>query len=206
MRAHHFLQENMTAGRGNEPAWTVGETRTIQGKLKLCERGYHSSPNWLSALGYAPGPIACVVEVSTPIDKDTTKQVSHTRTLVSARDASQALRLFTCDCAERALQREREDGREPDARSWAAIEVSRLYIAGEATIGELRSAVDASAHAANAANAADAAYAAAYVAYAAANAVAHAAYATNAAAEKKWQRTALATRLNALLEEENNNG
>jgi len=42
-------------------------------------------------------------------------------------------RLFACDCAEWALTREREAGREPDQRSWAAVEVSRRYADGRAT-------------------------------------------------------------------------
>jgi hypothetical protein len=50
------------------------------------------------------------------------------------------LRLFACDCAERALQRERDAGREPDPRSWNAVAVARRYAAGEATDEELADA------------------------------------------------------------------
>jgi hypothetical protein len=49
-------------------------------------------------------------------------------------------RLFACDCAEQALVRERCAGREPDPRSWRAIEVSRAYARGEATLEELEAA------------------------------------------------------------------
>jgi hypothetical protein len=49
-------------------------------------------------------------------------------------------RLFACDCAERALLRERDAGREPDPRSWRAIEISRAYARGEATLEELAAA------------------------------------------------------------------
>jgi len=52
------------------------------------------------------------------------------------------LRLIACWCAERALKRERAAGREPDARSWAAVEVSRRHANGLATVEEL----DAAAH------------------------------------------------------------
>ena len=48
---------------------------------------------------------------------------------------------LACDCAERALQRERYAGREPDPRSWAAVEVARRYARGEATRDELNSVV-----------------------------------------------------------------
>ena len=50
------------------------------------------------------------------------------------------VRLFTCDSAERELNREREAGREPDTRSWAAVEVARRYADGAATDDELSAA------------------------------------------------------------------
>lgn len=79
------------------------------------------------------------------------------------------LRLFACDCAERALTRERAAGREPDARSWTAVAVARRHAMGEATDVDLLEAY----------RAAYAAYAdtstAAAAAYAAANAAAYAA-------------------------------
>jgi hypothetical protein len=49
-------------------------------------------------------------------------------------------RLLACDCAERALVRERAAGREPDERSWAAVRVARAYARGEATDEELAAA------------------------------------------------------------------
>jgi hypothetical protein len=52
------------------------------------------------------------------------------------------LRLFACDCAERALIRERDAGREPDARNFEAIAVSRRYAAGDATGSEMAAAWD----------------------------------------------------------------
>ena len=163
MIAWHFLKEDMCAGYGKERAWKVGDERTVKTKtIKLCERGYHSSPTLFDALEYAPGPMACIVEVSEPEAKDTTKQVSRTRKLLVAVNVDKELRQFAIDCAERALLREREHGREPDARSWAALEAARAFIRGEITPEEL--------------------YAAANAAYAAANAAANTAYAYAAAA------------------------
>jgi len=76
------------------------------------------------------------------------------------------LRLFACGCAERALSREREAGREPDAHSWEVVAVSRRYADGEATADALEVAWDAARNAAwnawNAARAAGAAGAAAW--------------------------------------------
>jgi len=83
-------------------------------------------------------------------------------------------RLWGCDCAERALLRERDAGREPDPRSWEAVRVSRLYADGEATLEEL--------------DAAWSAWHAAWDADAAARAAADAAaWVAADAAEREWQ-------------------
>ena len=103
------------------------------------------------------------------------------------------LRLFACDCAERALERERKAGRKPHADSWKVIEVARRFADGKATNEELKAARSAAAAAYAAAayaaayadaDAAAAAYAAA--AYAASNAASNAAAAAYAA-ERRWQ-------------------
>lgn len=67
---------------------------------------------------------------------------------------SRLLRLFACDCAERALTREREAGREPDPRSWQAVEVARQHADGQTTDAELAAARAAARAAAGAAGAA----------------------------------------------------
>ena len=139
MLAYHFLKDDMTAGSGNEKPWKIGEERTIKDKIKLCKSGYHSSPSWYDALQYAPGSMACIVEISEPIEKDTTKSASNTRKLIAAKDAKRVLRLWGCDCAERALQR----ANVTDKRSWDAIKVSRDYANGKATKDELSAARDA---------------------------------------------------------------
>lgn len=99
-------------------------------------------------------------------------------------------RLFACDCAERAMQSDREAGHEPDARSWRAVEVSRAYARGEATLEELAAAARAAALAAAAAwdaAAAAAALAAAAAWEAAAAAREAAAAARELEAERDWQ-------------------
>lgn len=60
------------------------------------------------------------------------------RNISDPNDVGQLLRLLTepdqheaaCVFAERALTRERDRGREPDARSWAAIEAKRAWLDG----------------------------------------------------------------------------
>ncbi len=228
--AYHFLNADMTAGAGRERAWEIGETRSVSGPGRLCHWGYHSSPSWRDAFYYALGPVACLVEVSDPvrIEMDSNpgrKQVSLRRKLLAARDCTRELRLFACDCAERALGRERERGREPDMRCWAAIEVARRYAQSKANSVELKSAHDAAADVTSEAYeayptvdvalAARAAYGAtyapdpdayaAYTASAAAYALAYATgtidYDTKAAArdEVDWQRRRLAEYLDAVV-------
>ena len=53
------------------------------------------------------------------------------------------LRLFACSSAQRALERERAAGREPDPRSWAVVDVARRFAAGETSTEELDAAWDA---------------------------------------------------------------
>ena len=136
MKAYHFLKDDMSAGSGSEPAWKEGETREIKGLIATCSRGYHSSSTWYDALNYAPGNIACIVDIPTIREgtiKDTDKCVSPKRTLIAARDAGKVLRYWACDCAERALKRVNVT----DERSWNAIKVARAYNEGKATKQDL---------------------------------------------------------------------
>lgn len=159
MRAYHFLQEDMTSGAGNEAPWKIGEERIIDGSIELCQRGYHSSATWFDALQYAPGPMACIVEISEPEAKGEEKQVSRSRKLIACKDITRELRLFACDQAEQALALARVE----DKRSWNAIEVARRYADGNATPDDLVAARDAAWDAAKGA-AWDAAWDAAWVA------------------------------------------
>ena len=136
MKAYHFLRDDMKAGNGEEKPWHIGEERNIEGELILCERGYHSSPSWYDALRYAPGSVACIVEVSEPVIKDEDKQVSRKRKLLAAENAEKVLRSWACDCTERALK----NSRTTDERSWNAITVARLYNEGKASQEQLAAA------------------------------------------------------------------
>jgi hypothetical protein len=56
---------------------------------------------------------------------------------------AETLHEFACRVAENALLKERKAGREPDARSWKALEVKRKWLKGEATDSELAAAREA---------------------------------------------------------------
>ena len=190
MRAYKFLRDDMRSGYGEEGPWQVGERREVKGDLALCANGYHWSKDWFDALVYARGNVAAIVEVPSRGNRtDTTKGCSRWQRLVAAVNVERELRLFAVECAERALHRERDAGREPDPRSWAALDVARRYGNGKATVADMAAAWAA---------ARDAAWAAARAAARdAAWAAAKAAAGDSAkAAEVEWQRQ----RLNELLD------
>lgn len=144
MKLKHFLCEDMRSLRGNEPPWTVGETRTLKGEISLCVRGYHGSLTWRDALTYTPGPVATIIDLQGDLQHGGDKIVGRTRTLLQATDVSRELRLFACRCAKRMLLRRREAGHEPDGQCWDAVKVAQQYAVGEVSGEELQAARNAS--------------------------------------------------------------
>jgi len=188
MIGYHFLKADMRTGEGHEPPWEIGEARTIEpSRIMLCVEGYHFCRTLWDALQYAPGPMACKVEVPNDAIYIEDKGVAVSRKLIAAVNVEKELRLFACDCAERVLHIYERDYPE-DKRPRIAIETSRRFVQGLATLPPTASAKYAARDAAWAAarNAAkDAAWAAARnAAWAAARAAAW-----NAAkdAERQWQ-------------------
>jgi hypothetical protein len=136
-------------------------------------------PEQLAA--FAKEPSRTPLEIATLNTGPWQKVSADDRLWVLLREAiipARELRLLACDFAERALKREQKAGREPDARSWAAIKVSRRFADGKATAEELAAARAAGDAAGDAAGAA--ARAAAWAAEAAAGDAA-------GAAESRWQ-------------------
>jgi len=155
--------------------------------LALCVWGYHyaEGPQVLHWLGEG---LLCEVERCAehkPLRGDNKAVSCRLRIVRMFVLDARVLRLFACDCAERALRRERKQGREPDPRSWECVRIARLYAVGKATKEELAAAHAAADAAAYAAYATAAAVSAAYTA---ANAAVSAAYAAGAnAKERRWQ-------------------
>ena len=175
----------------------VGETLTVDGPIILCEQGLHASRRVLDALGFAPGPILCRVELSGTVVEGADKLAASARTVVAMGDVSHALHEFACRCAERALEQERAAGREPDPRSWAVVAAKRAWLRGELDDAGLHAAW-AAAYAARETAAQDAARAAAWDA--ARDAAARAAWdaardaAARDAARAAWAATSQAAR------------
>jgi len=133
----HFLKEDR---RLQYPPYTLvepGQTLYVKPPIKLCTRGLHASKRAIDALSYAPGPVVCRVRLSGEIIEDGDKAVATERTCLWMADATTVLYEFACWCAEQALLREREARREPDPRSWAAVEAKRQWVRGEITTEEL---------------------------------------------------------------------
>jgi hypothetical protein len=156
VRAYHFLPDDMRADEdivaGLDDPWRVGDTRSYK-PVKIAsgdgefitESGYHSSKTLWDALMQANGPVACLVEVSTPLSSSDSahgpsSQSSAVRTLIAAVDVRSELRRFACDCAERVLSIYEE--RYPrDDRPRHAIDAARRFASGEASAEELQAAL-----------------------------------------------------------------
>jgi hypothetical protein len=136
----HWLPDNGCLQHPPHTKVEVGQTLTAEGPLELCENGMHASLRALDALQYAPGAIVCRVELSGEIVEGHDKLCARHRKVLAMADATKTLHEFACWCAEQALLREREAGRVPDPRSWAAIEVKRRWLKGEANDAELDAA------------------------------------------------------------------
>src|SRR5690606_39639064 len=128
--------------RRGEPRPVVqpGMTLRVEGPPVLCEWGLHASRRGLDALQYAPGPVVCRVRLGGEIVEGDDKAAATERTVLWMADATRTLHEFGLWCAEQALQRERAAGREPDPRSWKALEVKRRWLAGDAGDDELAAA------------------------------------------------------------------
>ena len=133
--AWHWAKADLKTQHSNEPI-AKGKTLKATGPLQLCENGMHASLNPMDALQYAPGPMLCRVELSGEIIQGEDKLCASSRKVLWIANADHMLQEFACLCAERALKADKVD----DPRSWRAIEVKRLWLAGKATDAELAAA------------------------------------------------------------------
>ena len=207
--AYWFAREDKQ-GRAYSPnkpreKWTLGQERTLKGGIVPCRYGYHASPSLWQALTYAPGPLACKVQLSGEIiPHGDDKYAASTRKLIAAVNIERELQLFAADCAEHVLylfERERPN----DDRPRKAIQAARDFVADEIGVAAwdaAKAAAGAAARAAARAAAGDeigaAARAAAWAAaWAAAKAAAwDAAWAT----EQAWQREQFEQRFGHIFE------
>ena len=110
--------------------WVPGQSRTLKGAIIPCQRGYHASPSLWQALTYAPGPVACRVELSGEIiPHNGDKFAASTRKLIAAVNVDKDLRLFAADCAEHVLHLFERDYPNDD-RPRKAIQAARDFAEG----------------------------------------------------------------------------
>lgn len=137
-----FLRDDCRSSFGSEPPWQVGETRSHVGRIALCDSGYHDAPTIFDALHYAQGNVLARTKVGGDSIVDDivgrAKRVSQELTVLAIRDVECQLRLYACDCARRAMLRERAIGVEPHKSLWKAIRFARLYAYHKAPIWELK--------------------------------------------------------------------
>ena len=166
--AYTFCRENLIRPDGVRIPDDGIEQYDTNRPLELCRHGYHASTDILDAMKYAPGPILRRVRCSGKIIEQNDKLVCRRRTEIWRYDCTRVLRLWACWCTRRTLQRERDAGREPDPRSWVAVDVAERYAHGKATDDELSAAYSAAWDAAYSAARDAAEYAAWNAAYSAA--------------------------------------
>jgi hypothetical protein len=173
--------------------WTPGDWMPRIENIKLCERGYHGC-EFADVLKWAAAKLY-VMETRGEVVVGDNKIVTQEARLLSEVEAwnDRVLRLFACDCAERALPLF-EQNHPDDKRPRLCIETARRFANGQATREELAAAWAAAGAAAEAA-----AWAAAgAAAEAAAGSAAWAAWAAGSAAraaERDWQTQHLAEML-----------
>ena len=195
MEAYYkVLGNNGRAGNGGTGVWPLphdghpGAWLAVEPPLRPCAHGLHLCRradliHWL-------GPTIWRAEIDSGAERvecDDKVVVSRARLISRVTTwTDRTARLFAADCADHALSRERAAGREPDDRSWAAIQAARDYAEGritEAAVAATRGAAGAAAREAAVAAAWGAAGAAAWGAAGAAAWVA----AREAAGEAAWE-------------------
>ena len=196
MRYFKILDENGRSIENHEFQWPLPHGKRSgqwlppaeddEGELIPYVTGYHVyTPKQLLEW---TGPTIWEVEVRRRrlVDAGHMTVVRSARIVAPTRWNERTARLFACDCAARALRRERRAGREPDKRSWDAVRVARLYAEGQGRKQELIAAGVAAGYAWTATGYA---WTASDVAWTAGKAAAKAAWNATAAA---WATTELA--------------
>lgn len=139
--AWHFLRDD---GKLNYPPHELVEPGSMlvvdKNKLAICLFGLHASKRLIDGLHYAPGALICRVELSGKIIVGEDKLCASQRKVLWMIDGTRLLHEFACKMAMDALLAERAAGREPDPRSFAAIEAKHKYLNKEITSEQLTAA------------------------------------------------------------------
>ena len=148
---HYFAVSdvNSRATEGQEFSWPLPHGKRpgkwlppVEGDRLAYENGYevYTPLELLHHLGPAIWEVEVRGEV---VQAELMTLVREARIVAPTHWNERTARLFTCDCATRALKGERKAGHEPDKRSRDAVKVARRYAEGKATEQELIAARDA---------------------------------------------------------------
>ena len=134
----HFLAEDRRLRYGAREVVEAGRTYTAEGPLSLCGNGMHASKRALDALGYAPGPWVCWVELRGERLDETDKSCARERPVLWMADATTVLHQFAVTVATDVLHLvEAVTGEAIDARCWQALAVKERWLRGQASDAEL---------------------------------------------------------------------
>ena len=131
--AWHFLRPSRIPGAGSRkrPLY-VGHLWRVKGPPVLCKHGLHASERILDALRYAPGPVACHVEVGGTIVRAFRKLAGTRRRILAMGDITYLLHTWACDVAKQTGQQ----AGMMDSRSLAALDYKRRWLQKDATNDE----------------------------------------------------------------------
>ena len=127
---YKVLGPNGEAVNGGHGQWPLphdgqpGKWIKVTGPLRACQNGLHVCR--LEQLVEWLGPTIWRIEIQGERIEQSDKIVARRGRLLSRCEGwtDTSARLFAVACARRALEREREAGREPDTRSWNALTVA----------------------------------------------------------------------------------
>ena len=131
MKIYKVLNEDRSCCNGGSGTWKLNEWREVEGKLVLCENGFHLCDGELHLLKWL-GQAIYEAEYDGEIVRGDDKVVVRKARIIRKLDAwnERTARLFACDCAEHVLhifENEYPD----DNRPRKVIEVARRYANGE---------------------------------------------------------------------------
>jgi hypothetical protein len=137
---YKFIEENMKSRNGNK-TWEVGKWYKHEGKIKLCESGFHACLKPLEALkDYCYGEKFFIIEARGKIiKKKDDKFVASEMRLVKEINKEYVFRRFTLFCAKSCLENYNKEYPN-DNRISECIRISELYLDGKSTLEELSAA------------------------------------------------------------------
>ena len=136
-----FIKENMFSKNGNH-LWKLGEWYKFDGKIEICEQGFHACKKPLDSLEYVYGDKWFVVEAKGKIINGDDKFVASEMRLVKEIDINKIVKRFAIWCAKDCLINYEKEYPN-DKRPFEAIKAAEDYLDGKIDIKELNDKISA---------------------------------------------------------------